>query len=286
MAGDLIIRWLPLIGLCWVVLLMGYGAIARAQQGRAIAPRVPPNADFGETMCSGRVIGGTLFGRANLNNCLVVWVAGGRLRVDIAFPFGLIPMIGSGLVIDCPLGAIRRISALRKYLQPVLRFEFADPDRPPVDLVIRNEVALLTALGRQPDEATRPLRARTGMRFDRLFARVITGLVGAVFIVVGTTGLASDLMVRAKGVETPAVVEGFAGKSAILRYHFAGQDYRIASQFNGTWHVGDATSVIVMPANPDAAAESGLLRIHVLFTGLAALFLAIALLGARLPGWS
>lgn len=279
--------WVLLVPVVWIVLVFGYGALSRLQSGRPIAPRVPEGADFGETMASGRLAGGSVFRRANLNNCLVVWVARGRLRVDIAFPFGLFPMIGSSLVIDCPVASIARIRAIRRMWQPMLRFEFADADQPPVELVLRNEAGLLAALGRQPDEATRPLRAKTGRRFDLLFGRALTGVLGAGFLASGATGIASDIALRQRGIETPAVVEGFAGKTAILSYRFGGATYRIDSRFSGTWHQGEATTVIVLPDNPAMAVETGMLPFMVMFAAIGAVLLAFAFAGARMvPGWS
>lgn len=279
--------WVLLIPVVWIVLVFGYGAISRLQNGRPIAPRVPGGADFGETMASGRIAGGSIFRRTNLNNCLVVWVAQGRLRIDLAFPFGLFPVIGSSLVIDCPVGAIARIRAIRRMWQPMLRIEFANADQPPVELVLRNEAGLLAALGRQPDEATRPLRAKTGLRIDLLLGRVLTGVLGAAFLASAATGIASDIAVRQRGIATPAVVEGFAGKTAILRYRVGGTDYRIGSRFNGTWHQGEATTVIVLPDNPAMAVETGMLPFLAMFAAIGAVLLAFAVAGARMvPGWS
>lgn len=279
-----------LVGLAWVVLLFGFGAWRRMQAGQLLMPRVPDDARFGETMCSGRSLGGGLRKFGGVNNCLVVAVARDRLLVDLAFPFSLFPFFGkSDLVIDAPLSAIRHVVPAKRFLQAVLRVEFVDPDRADIELVVRNEAGLFAALGPRfaPTAGCRALRAKTGPRIDRVFARVMLGVVGASLVATGSTGLVSDLAVRQHGTEVPAVVEGFAGKTAILKYRWQDSDYRMTSRFNGSWRTGDATSVIVLPDNPAAAIEPGMLPFMALFAGIGTVLLVFALAGGRLiPGWS
>ena len=281
--------WIVLVPFAWITLVFAFGAWRRARNGRPLMPRVPADADFGEVMCSGRALGG--FGRlGGANNCLVVAVSGGRLMVDFAFPFNLLPIPGqSALVVDVPISALRWITPARRFFQPVLRVEFLDPDRPDLELVVRDEVGLSGALpGKFVVTASdRGLRAKTGPRIDRILGRVIMAIVGTTFLLTGSIGVISDINVHRQGTETPAVVEGFAGKTAILKYRFAGEDYRIDSRFSGSWHRGDATTVIVMPDHPAMAVESGMLPFMALFAAIGAVLVTFALAGGRLiPGWS
>lgn len=282
--------WIVLVPFAWVAMLFAFGAWWRVQNARPLMPRVPDGAQFGETMCSGRALGGGFARLGGVNNCLVVAVARDRLSVDFAFPFSLFPFFGkSALVVDVPISAIRSITPIRRFWQPLLRVEFVDPDRADIEIVVRDEAGLCAALGPKfvAVAGDRPLRAKTGPRLDGMLARVLMGIVGAGFVLTGSTGVLSDLAMRRHGIETPAVVEGFAGKTAILKYRIGGVDHRIGSRFNGTWHQGDATRVIVLPDNPAEAVEPGMLPFMVMFAGIGAVLLAFAFAGARMvPGWS
>jgi hypothetical protein len=279
-----------LVPFVWIALVVAFGLWRQVQAGKPIAPRVPAGADFGETMCSGRVLRGVLGALGGANNCLVVVVDRGRFCVSFAFPFNLLPFPGLGaLNVDVPVASVARITPGRRLWQRVLRIDFVDLDRAPVELVVRDEARLVAALGPSlvAPGADRPLRSTTRPRFDLVFARAILAIVGTGLAVGGGTGLVQDLTLRANGTATTAVMVGYEGRRALVRYHAAGRDYTMASHFNGDWSLGETETVIYLPDNPDQATESADLLLAVLLTTMGVVFLTAALFGGRLiPGWS
>lgn len=277
------------ITLCWVLLIMAFGVWQRVQSGKPIAPRVPPGAVFGETMCSGRALGGMLRGLANANNCLIVVIDHGRMSVNLAFPFNLLPIPGiGGLTIDVPIADIARVTTVRRAWMNVLRFEFTGVDRVPIELMVRNEAHLIAALGPDFDriDADRPLQNKTGARADIRVARVFVGILGAGFLIGSGVGLSADLAVRAHGHHTIGTITGFADRKALVQYRVDGVDYTVPSQFNGVWQVGQTETLIYLPDHPDRPIENGNLLLISLFMAIGTILLSASLFGAKLlPGW-
>jgi len=281
---------IAIVPFVWIGLIIAFGVWRRVQSGKPVAPRVPPGAAFGETMCSGRVLGGMLARLGGANNCLVVTVDRGRLGVSFAFPFNLLPMPGFGaLDIDLPVSAIARVTPGRRLWQHVLRIDFTDLNRKPVELVVRNEAGLVAALGPgfvRPD-ADRPLQSKSGRRLSTRFSRVVLCIWGTAFMIGSGVGVAGDLAVRAHGRSARAVMIGFANRQAVLRYQANGVYYTMPSHFNGAWKMGQTETVFYLPGNPAQAIEGGMLPLEALMMLVGLTVLIFGLIGGRLiPGWS
>jgi hypothetical protein len=285
MAGVFVV--IPFV---WIALVIAFGVWRQVQSGRPVAPRVPAGAAFGETMCSGRVLGGVLRALGGANNCLVVVVDRGRFWVSFAFPFNLLPFPGLGaLNIEVPIAAIARITPGRRLWQRVLRFDFVDLNRPPVELLVRNEAGLVAALGSAlvAPGADRPLRSKTGPRLEFLASRVLLAILATGFIFGGGSDLVQDLSMRAQGTATPAVMVGYSGREAVLRYRADGSDYTMISHFNGNWTLGERETVYYLPGHPAQAIEGANLPFAMMFIIIGLMLLTFALMGGRLfPGWS
>jgi hypothetical protein len=135
--------------------------------------------------------------------------------------------------------------------------------------------------------ADRALRSKTGPRFATRLQRVLLAIIATGFIIGGGSGLVEDLTMRAHGTATTAVMVGYSGRRAIVRYHAQGSDYTMASHFNGDWTLGETETVLYRPDNPAQAIEGANLKFVTLFMGIGVLLLGFALFGGRLiPGWS
>jgi hypothetical protein len=274
----------------WIGLIIAYGVWQRVQTGKPVAPRVPPGAAFGETMCSGRVLRGLLARIGGANNCLIVSVDRGRFVVSLAFPFNLLPIPGLGaLDIDVPISTVARVTPGRRLWQHVLRIDFTDINRAPVELVVRDEARLVAALGPrlvQPG-ADRALQSKSGARLSTRFQRLMLTIVGAGLLIGGGAGVFSDLAVRAHGITTTGVAVGFSGKQALIRYQVDGMPYVMESHINGAWKIGETETVIYLRDNPAQAIEGANLLIALLFMAAGLILLSFGLWWGRLiPGWS
>ncbi len=282
---------LIVIAFVWIGLVMGFGAWRRAQSGKPMFPRVPQGAAFGETMCSGRVLRGWTGRLGGATNCLIVFVDHGRFGAKFAFPLNFFPMAGTrGLEFDVPVSAISAIVPGRRFRQDALRIDFSDPNRAPIELIVRDEVGLVAALGLAPTcvNAARPLRnAPKGARLSRRIPRIFMCIWGGVFMIAGGFGIASDLSVRANGELASGTAIHVEDKNTIVQYRVHGVDYTLVSHFNGLWTLGETEPIIFRRDDPTRATEGGMLTFVTFMTFIGLLVFVIGLFGPRLiPGWS
>jgi hypothetical protein len=284
-----------ILPLAWIILLLAFGTGRRAMAGKPFFPAVPADARYGEVACSGGGSGSVWRRMFGASRCLVVAVTrhGGdpaRLIVAPAFPFSVLPLPGfAALDIDVPLSALARVTPGRRGIQPALRIEFHD--RPAIDLIVADEIALVAALGPVPvqiAEGKRPLqKAGESLARRKRFARALICAWGMIALLIGGTGLVSDLTVRLHGLSTTGTLVGFAGKQGVVRYRAQGIDYTLMSSFGpGTWKPGDTETVIYLKDDPSRTIEGSSL---VALSGMTLLGLVVALaglFGARIiPGW-
>jgi hypothetical protein len=279
-----------IVPFAWIGLFIAFGVWRRVQSGKPVAPRVPPGAAFGETGCSGRILGGVMQRMGGASNCLVVVVDRGRFSVRLAFPFSVLPMPGLGRYeFDVPIATIARVTAQRRMWQNILRIDFTTPDRAPIELTLRNEAGLVAALGTAAtvDRTDRALRAKTGMRLRTWFTRGFMCLWGTVVLAVSGSGLIDALALRANGQATTGVVLNLVGKIAMVRYRVDGSDYTLPSRFSGNWKPGQTETIFYLRNDPSQASEDGTAQVDAIGMMIGLLVLILGLFGPRLiPGWA
>lgn len=281
---DPLIAFAVIAGL--IVLSFARAAWRRAERGAPMIPRIPPDARFGEAGASGRTLGGWLARLGSANRCLLVYVDRGRLVVTLAFPYSLVAMPGlAALETDVPLAAIAAVTAGKRMGQSVLRIDFADRERTPIELIVEDEAGLVAALG-LPAGGNRALRHRSlGTRIARLMPRAFLCLWGTFAAGFGGSGLIADLAMRDGAIAAQATVEWAGPKRALMHFDANGRSYTVRPGFTPLPGTGTIT-VYYPPEHPERAVVGEALIFETLFACLGTIALAFGIFGSRLvPGW-
>jgi hypothetical protein len=280
-----------ILPIAWIVLILAFGTVRRALARRPFFPAVPADARYGEVAGSGGGISGFWNRLAGANRCLVIAVTrDDRLVVTPAFPFSILPLPGLGMLdCDVPLSALAQVTPGRRGIQPALRLAFSDPALRPFDLVVADEIAFVAALGPVPVQKDRPLqKAGSSLARRKRFARALLVAWGLIALLLGGTGLVSDVTVRSHGIATQGTLVGFAGKQGIVRYRADGIDYTMASSYGpGSWKPGDTETVIYLKDDPSRTVEGSSLATLIAMSVLGLVVALAGLFGAKvIPGWS
>ena len=275
------------VSFVWIGLVVAFGIWRRLRSGKPIVPRIPGGAAFGEAGCSGSVVGRFPASMMSANRCLLVYVADGRLVVTLVFPLSLMPMRPlKNLDFDVAISAVARVTPVRRFWQDMIHIDFVDTDRPSIDLTIKDEIGLFAALGQTRPAwpgNTRELKkgnARGGWR--RIFTRVFLCIWGCGFLYGSSTQIASDLAIRAHGLQTTGTLVEFSGKNGVVRYRVAATEYMLASSFGeGMWVVGQTETVIYDRDNPARATEKALLPLVCLMVLPGFIALIFGIFGTR-----
>ena len=143
----------------WFVSVLIASIVYRRMNGKPIISRVPSDAVFHESWCSGRSLRNMITRVGGARNSLTVYVQGNELVVNPKFPFTLLflPEI-FGLDERVPVASITAVKRTSHLIGCNLRITFAEGGPAPLELTIRDESGFLRSLGKPlTDDGTQTL---------------------------------------------------------------------------------------------------------------------------------
>lgn len=238
----------------WIGGLIGASIWFRRANGKPINPKRPTVTTFCEDWCSGRSLRNVLTRIGGARNCLLIYVANGKLVVTPRFPFTLmfLPEI-YGLDLTAPVDSIASVEPVRRFWGRSLRVSFRSDGPAPIELKLNDEIRFIDSLGRQASAGIEraiaaPDKPRRQSRL--IFFRLFLAVWGSGALVAALSELPEDYRFRQKGIETNGLFDGHTGligdrnDSGVLSYSVDGRRYQLTSlQGNGIYKLGSTAKL-------------------------------------------